>query len=123
MTCRTVHPRVGQKISICSASPYEIPRGLFDGQRVRVVRGSNAGVTVEDDSGQQFRVPIQCCEMPSEYFLDGQWLPENHPTVWENLVSLILELETTRDRWPKGIERCNEDNLKRWRIILREHMA
>ena len=122
MTSRTVLPQIDQVISVSSASPYELARGLSDGQTVRVIADGNAGVTVSADSGQEFRVAIQCCDMPHEYLLEERWAPESHPAVLENLIAMIVELETTRQHWPKGIERCNEANLERWRNILREHM-
>ena len=85
VTCRTVLPRIGQTISVRTANPYDLPPGLSDGQPVRLTADGNAGVTVEDDKGQQFRIAIRCCDMPSEYLRGGRWLPEVTLRSWNTL--------------------------------------
>jgi hypothetical protein len=123
VTCRIILPRVGSQITVRTANPYDLPSGLSDGQIVTVIADGNAGVTVADESGRHFRVAIQCCDMPTEYFHKGRWLPESHPEILECLVAQIIDLETTRGRWPAGIERANDTNLECWRKILYQHMG
>jgi hypothetical protein len=123
MVMRTKLPRIGERVTVRHASPYDLPSGLQERQSVTVIADGNAGVTVEDDTGQRFRIAIQCCDTDAEYLHNGQWVPENHPEVIRSMIASIVELETTRSRWPAGIGPACESNLERWRAALRRHMT
>lgn len=120
---RTVglRPKPGQRIRVKQAYPYTLPHGLEEGQEVTVQEGEDSGgLFVRGDSGQNFRIPLQCAELEWIYLVEGKWRREQHPLVVAEFRKRIEELESTRENWQSGIKWVNEANLAYARKVVAE---
>ncbi len=71
---------MGDVLPVIDSCHYLLPRGLAPGTRVKLVAYDHGYWTVEA-SGKIYSVFGPLVDAGFDYFLNGRWLPANHPPV------------------------------------------
>ncbi|GAA5117118.1 hypothetical protein JIN84_17880 [Luteolibacter yonseiensis] len=113
------YPKLGEWGWAVNVMPYELPVGLADRSRVKVIeiRDSNDYV-VEDEQGRRWDLTRIHLDGGIIYYLDGKPYYESHPVAVHYLRHYLLELEdriARRDGYSIYEMQENRDDM-RWHL-------
>lgn len=117
MNCRKLSPKPGATARAHDMPTSPLPGGIIDGLELTVCEGGGMLVTVRDPAGRQAALPHWNLDCGTEYEIEGQWLPENHPSVLDELERVLCKTESAPEI--DGIAMIREQNVESLRNRLR----